>query len=68
MSPKSRFHGASPIENRPLGKAHDSHDAAVLRARLGRVARREPTTVLGVLEYWLSPQSAGSKPRVDQQY
>ena len=34
-------------------------------ARLDRVAHRNPTAVLGVLEFWLGPETIESETRVD---
>jgi hypothetical protein len=31
--------------------------------RLNRVAHRDPTAVLGVLEFWLGPNAVESEPR-----
>ena len=33
--------------------------AAVIQARLNEIARRDPTAVLSVLEFWLGPKSTG---------
>jgi hypothetical protein len=41
------------------------HDVAALVARFRRLARSQPTAVLGVLEYWLGPHIEND--RVDLQ-
>jgi hypothetical protein len=40
-------------------------DLAALVERLNRVARREPTAVLGVLSYWLAPHTEHHRPSPD---
>jgi hypothetical protein len=42
---------SSPTPDRPS----PGHDLPALVARLQRLARSQPTAVLGTLEYWLGP-------------
>ncbi|MEX0979109.1 MAG: hypothetical protein WDZ48_09670 [Pirellulales bacterium] len=37
------------------GRPSPGHDLPALVARFQRLARSQPTAVLGVLEYWLGP-------------
>jgi hypothetical protein len=34
--------------------------ATVIQARLNEIARRDPTALLGVLEFWLGPSATGN--------
>ena len=40
-------------------------DARVQRDRLNRAAGRDPAAVLGVLAYWLAPQTGEGESRAD---
>lgn len=59
MAPKPR-NDALVVSHEPLAS-----DAVLHRDRLERVARREPVAVLGVLEYWLAPQTGEGETRAD---
>ena len=54
---------APPIRDR---FPHAPPDVTANRARLHRVARRDPTAILGVLELWLGPQIEGDRDGLDR--
>jgi hypothetical protein len=72
MAPKSRILSKGAIGTIAIhdGIADDRKlalaiDAWVQRGRLNRVAGRDPAAVLGVLEYWLAPQTGEGESRAD---
>jgi hypothetical protein len=63
MSPKQKSAGRQQIEHTIRILARPTMPNADHLRRLNRAAHRDPTAVLGVLEFWLGPEPFESAPR-----